>query len=317
MTNLSSLDELNLDPTLDYTNSLNSLLNNDNDNPYNLYNIHSKYYDNPAFLNSFRNSKNNLFLSLNIQSLHSKHSSFKSYIMENVSSGVPISLIALQEIWNLIDPNTISLPNFNFVYKKRNKFRGGGVGFYIKQGISHKILENLSFFIEKVFECLTIELTINSKKIIICNIYRSPSPLANQTPTEHLDSFFGNFENLMSELSALNQESFIFMDSNINLLNVNQNNSSTHFIESSMQHGFIQTIAKATRIFNNNTSLIDHIFTNSKNSEVNTGVIINDISDHFITFIQPQLSSHSNLNKPIFRQNMSRPTVIWKNFVQI
>ena len=99
------------------------------------------------------------------------------------------------------------------------------------------------------------------------------------------------------------------MDSNINLLNVNQNNSSTHFIESSMQHGFIQTIAKATRIFNNNTSLINHIFTNSKNSEVNTGVIINDISDHFITFIQPQLSSHSNLNKPIFRQNMSRPNM--------
>ena len=203
------------------------------------------------------------------------------------------------------------------MYKKRSKFWGGRVGFYIKEGISHKILENLSFFIEKVFECLTIELTINSKKIIICNIYRSPSPLANQTPTEHLDSFFLNFENLMSELSALNQESFIFMDSNINLLNVNQNNSSTHFIESSMQHGFIQTIAKATRIFNNNTSLINHIFTNSKNSEVNTGVIINDISDHFITFIQPQLSSHSNLNKPIFRQNMSRPTVIWKNFVQI
>ena len=52
MTNLSSLDELNLDPTLDYTNSLNSLLNNDNDNPYNLYNIHSKYYDNPASPNS-------------------------------------------------------------------------------------------------------------------------------------------------------------------------------------------------------------------------------------------------------------------------
>ena len=180
--------------------------------------------------------------------------------MENVSSGVPISLIALQEIWNLIDPNTISIPNFNFVYKKRSKFRGGGVGFYIKQGISHKILENVAFFIEKVFECLTIELTINNNKIIICNIYRSPSPLANQTPTEHLDSFFMNFENLMSELSALNQESFIFMDSNINLLNVNQNNSSTHFIESSMQHGFIQTIEKATRIFNNNTSLIDHIF---------------------------------------------------------
>ena len=82
MTNLSSLDELNLDPTLDYTNSLNSLLNNDNDSPYNLYNIHSKYCDNPDFLKSFKNSKNNLLLSLNIQSLHSKHSNLKSFIME-------------------------------------------------------------------------------------------------------------------------------------------------------------------------------------------------------------------------------------------
>ena len=110
----------------------------------------------------------------------------------------------------------------------------------------------------------------------------------------------------MSELSALNKESFIFMDSNINLLNVNQNNSPTHFIESSMQHGFIQTVSKATRTFNNNTSLIDHILTNSKNAEVNTGVIINDISDHFRTFIQPQLATHSNPNKPTFRQDMSR-----------
>ena len=77
-------------------------------------------------------------------------------------------------------------------------------------------------------------------------------PLSNQTPAEQLDTFFANFENLMSELSALNQESFIFMDSNINLLNVNQNNSPTHFIESSMQHGFIQTVSKATRTFNHN-----------------------------------------------------------------
>ena len=307
MTNLSSLDELNLDPTLDYPNSLNSLLNSDNDNPYNLYNIHSKYYDNPAFLKSFKNSKNNLLLSLNIQSLHSKHFNLKSFIIENVSSGVPISLIALQEIWNIVDPNTVNIPNFNFVYKKRSKFRGGGVGFYIKQGISYKIIENLSFFVEKIFECLTIELTINSKKITICNIYRSPSPLANQTPAEHLDSFFVNFENLMSELSTLNQESYIFMDSNINLLNVNQNNSPTHFIESSMQHGFIQTVSKATRIFNNQTSLIDHIFTNSKNSKVETGVIINDISDHFITFIQPQLSPIFHPNKPTLKQDMSRP----------
>ena len=47
------------------------------------------------------------------------------------------------------------------------------------------------------------------------------------------------------------------------------------------------------------------IFTNTKNTEVNTCVVINDISDHFITLIQPQLTTQSHSNKPILRQDVS------------
>ena len=96
------------------------------------------------------------------------------------------------------------------------------------------------------------------------------------------------------------------MDSNINLINLESNNTAINFIESSMQHGFIQTINKATRICNDKVSLIDHIFTNTKSTELVTGVIINDISDHFITFIQPSHATSRPTTKNIFKQDMSR-----------
>jgi hypothetical protein len=50
------------------------------------------------------------------------------------------------------------------------------VGFYIRDDISYKVIENLSIFVPKVFECLTIELIINHKKLTVSSIYRPPTP---------------------------------------------------------------------------------------------------------------------------------------------
>ena len=52
------------------------------------------------------------------------------------ASGTNITLIALQETWNIPNLNLVNIPNFNLKFKKRAKFRGGGVGFYLKQGIT-------------------------------------------------------------------------------------------------------------------------------------------------------------------------------------
>jgi hypothetical protein len=54
-------------------------------------------------------------------------------------------------------------------------------------------------------------------------------------------------------------------------------------------NGFSQIITKATRIQNNQFSLIDHILTNNSNIQL-TGTIISDISDHFITFVVPNVT---------------------------
>jgi hypothetical protein len=175
---------------------------------------------------------------------------------------------------------------------------------YIKKGIQYKIIDTLSFFIEKTFECLTIEIKLNGKKIIISNFYRPPTPPPGVTPTVHLNMFIENFENLLRGISSTGCESYVFSDTNINILRADQ--CTTSLLESALSYGFIQIIKKATRLCNNKFSLIDHIFTNANKHQISTGTIINDISDHFPTFVQLSVSKSKNKPNKVTRRDMSK-----------
>jgi hypothetical protein len=70
----------------------------------------------------FANNKNPLFLSLNIQNLQSKFFELSTF-------------------------TTLDIPGFQrLIFKSRSLNRGGGVGFYVRSGISTKIIEELSVF---------------------------------------------------------------------------------------------------------------------------------------------------------------------------
>ena len=53
-----------------------------------------------------------------------------------------------------------------------------------------------------------------------------------------------------------------------------------------LTNGFVQVVSKATRIQNNKASLIDHILANSNLQSYCAGTIIDDLSDHFMNFLQ-------------------------------
>jgi exonuclease III len=76
---------------------------------------------------------NKLFISLNIQSLQSKHDKLNEFVLKLVNNNVNIAVIALQEVWSLPYPDLFNITGFTFVHKSRDKGRGGGVGFYIKK----------------------------------------------------------------------------------------------------------------------------------------------------------------------------------------
>ena len=134
----------------------------------------------------------------------SKFDELSSLIIQLSTSNVNIKIIALQEIWNIPYPELVNIPNFKFVHKVRNVSKGGGVAFYVRNDIHFKIVIHLSHFIEKEFECLTIEAIINRKKILLSNIYRSPNPLKNTTQAEHTENFMNYFDTHLYNLSMKN-----------------------------------------------------------------------------------------------------------------
>jgi hypothetical protein len=95
--------------------------------------------------------------------------------------------------------------------------RGGGVGFYIRNNLEGKIIENLSPFANKVFESITIQLTYpaSGKSILLTSAYRSNGIIAGVTQAQQMEQFCELFGELVFQLQQSNKESYIFMDANI------------------------------------------------------------------------------------------------------
>ena len=105
-----------------------------------------------------------------------------------------------------------------------------------------------------------------------------------------MESFHEKFDNLLSNLSNKNVDAYVFLDANINLFNLDNNIHASSYLTNASNSGFILTNFRATRMQNSKASLIDHIFTNNKDLNIISGSIIDDISDHFMTFLSPNLS---------------------------
>ena len=252
-----------------------------------------------AHLQKFQNTDSSILASLNAQSLLSKHSNLQLLISE--LSSIPLHILAIQETWAIPHPHLVSIPGFNFTHLERKIGRGGGVGFYVRDDLIFRQLPNFSTFIPKIFECLTIEVSIDNRKSTFSTIYRSPSD-----NSESLNEFITHLDQLLFELTSSYQNSYICLDSNINSLIQNPSPLHAKYFSTIFENGFIQVINKATRITHNSSSLIDHILTNSSLSEFTSGTIITDVSDHFLTFLQLPSCQPRNQSKTVKSRNFSK-----------
>jgi hypothetical protein len=163
--------------------------------------------------------------------------------------------------------------------------RGGGVGFYVKNGLNFKILQDLSPFEEKIFEALSIHLSYPGKQPVILTCgYRSNGVIPNITQNQQNERFFTLFDELLHKISQKNLNSYIFLDSNFDLLSLHDAGPA-NYLNSVLSAGFLQCINKATRMQNGAHTLLDQILTSCRQSHFKTGTIIHDLSDHFPTFI--------------------------------
>ena len=120
---------------------------------------------------------------------------------------------------------------------------------------------------------MTIKLIYPKKKdVLLTCVYRSNGVIPGVTAAQQIERFTTKFEELLENISQKKLSSYILMDSNIDLLNLNSLNATT-FLDTITSKGYLQCIFKATRIQNESKTLIDNILTNQM-SPANTGALL-------------------------------------------
>ena len=251
-------------------------------------------------------------MSLNIQSLPAKFNEFSELMTEFPSFESCPEIICLQETWNVVDNSMFPLANYHpLITNLRRSARGGGVGMYIKENLSFKILSKFSIFVERIFESVFIEVSLtNGKKIIIGSIYRPGTKSPGVTFTEQYAQFSELLNNLLAELSSL-EHVFLYGDFNLNILDVSGNKFISDYVDNIFSYGFLQLITRPTRICENTATLLDHILTNSTVQIHNTFIICSKLSDHFPLIHQLDFAT-TKLKMPTYEARNFSPENILK-----
>jgi hypothetical protein len=104
-----------------------------------------------------------------------------------------------------------------------------------------------------------IQLTYpNNQNVLLTCGYRSNGVLLNLTQNQQNERFFVHFDELLHKISQKQVNSYIFLDSNFDLLSLDQNGP-RNYLNSILSSGYIQCICKATRMQNESRTLLDQI----------------------------------------------------------
>ena len=112
-----------------------------------------------------------------------------------------------------------------------------------------------------------------AQKVIICCIYHAPN-----TELDQLSEFINNVCR-----NIRNKTVYMCGVFNVDLLQYDKHNATNNLIDQLYSLGLHSLITRPTRITSRSNTLIDNIFTTSL-SNIQSGLIINDISDHLPIF---------------------------------
>lgn len=192
-------------------------------------------------------------------------------------SGVDWSIICISETWlksNLLD--FFNLDKYNLFASCRDGGEGGGTLIYVNKIFETKERKDLQCSLnESTFVEINIP-NIPKRSVIVGDIYKPPS---------FSHTLF--MECLEKTLAVIEKEQRLVVlsgDFNYNLFNIDQDQQVINFSNLLASYSFHPTICKATRSQNEHHSLLDNIFTNNPSTYCKSGVILDDLSDHFPIF---------------------------------
>jgi len=141
-----SHSNLSNNPKYDFVKTLLSQSDDENDfliegSPYNLADISCNYLSETDYISKYAGHLFPSILSLNIQSLPAKFNLFCEFIYSLQSKNCSPDVICLQEIWRIPGCEFFNLNGYSpLEYKcRRNDAQGGGVGIYVKKGLTYNV----------------------------------------------------------------------------------------------------------------------------------------------------------------------------------
>lgn len=298
-----------IDPDIHHFSSLFPSFDNDK---------HCDYIDIKNFNESVTTNQNDFtVLCWNCRSLYPKIDEIKLTISE---LNCNFDIITFCESWlNETSKDMIQFDNYNSLHSLRsNGKRGGGISTYISKHIDSRLIPLATMNNDNI-ETLFIDLTHNGKRIVLGTIYRPPSGC-------HI-SFKNEFNRILSLFNkSLYTNILICGDFNYDLLNHENCETTSSFLNDIHSKSLLPTINKPTRISQETATLLDNILITDP-TDISTGILNSDLSDHFPIFLirkniftdnsLPKAESYtyrstneSNLNKMYELLSESIPTLL-------
>ena len=239
-------------------------------------NFDSKYYDVNEFNDTIptSSSRNLSLFHCNIRSANSNSGDLSNYL---ASLNHKFDIIGLSETWLSEKCHSIDgFSAYDHLHKYRDGKRGGGVSLLIHNNIQYKELDSISVMNDNL-ESLFIEVKFENSKFIVGCVYRPPG--------KNLKEFNIEMNCILSSLTKTNKEVYIMGDFNIDLLQYKSHADTDNVLNSMMASSFIPLINRPTRVTEGTATIIDNIFTNSRDiSRFLTGILPTEVSDHFPIF---------------------------------
>ena len=248
-------------------------------NFYNNVNLDCSYYTEQKFIHSISKKKGFSLIHFNARSLKSNFQSIQE-TLKNISYSFDV--IAISETWldENSDEDIFSIEGFKLYHTYRTHKKGGVVALFVNNQLKCKILTKHSVVEDNLYESVFVELIFEkSKNIVLGCIYRAPG--------SNLDLFNDKLSILMEEvINNNNKIVYICGDFNIDLIKGETHTGTKNFIDIMYGFGLFPLINKPSRITEFSQTLIDNIFTNNIETVNNSGLLINDITDHLPVFVK-------------------------------
>ena len=211
-------------------------------------------------------------LHLNVRSILN-FEKFEAFITFLHLTGIQWDIICLSETWLNSEVDKFrNLEGYTAFFDNRSDRCGGGVAVYVRDDCvmsCHHLPVNSPTGTQSLF----IQCNLPRSKVVVGQIYRPP----NTCPT----FFIRQLSCILDALTESSSSIILAGDFNFDLLNIDADANVESFFNMLLSYGFLPSIPLPTRVCDNRLSLLDNIYFNDIFSADTSGIIHDDLSDHF------------------------------------